>query len=62
MRPSNQRATLVPSLRSGVAVRPSSTWGLDVFEQGGVGGRLAWWNSSTITMSKWSAVARSGRG
>ena len=43
-----------PSLRSGVAVRPSSSTGRSCPRSRVYDLAAAWWNSSTMTTSKWS--------
>ena len=60
MRSSNQCRIERSSLRSGVAVRPSSSTGSTWSRSLRYEGAAAWWNSSTITTSKWSG-ARSSR-
>jgi len=52
MRSSNQWRMGRPSLRSGVAVRPSSSTGARWSSTFVYDAAAAWWNSSTITTSK----------
>ena len=52
MRSPNQCRTGMPSLRSGVAVRPSNSTGCNRVRSRSYDAAAAWWNSSTITTSK----------
>ena len=54
IRSSNQCRIGSPSLRSGVAVSPSSSTGSRWSSTRSYDAAAAWWNSSTMTTSKWS--------